>query len=100
LKSPKVDKHTKTPDRSINLSGPARPEAWSVLVVESVHLLGLVLANAQNTQNAHTITALYDQFIRHLHLLRKMPGQAGTDLLQEPFDLSDSDAYNSLPNGA
>jgi hypothetical protein len=56
---------------------PAPVATWPVLVVESVHLLGLVLSHAQNSRNAVATTALFDHFTRQLNLLRKMPDQDG-----------------------
>lgn len=68
---------------------------WSVLIAESVHLLGLFLSHTQSARNSRATAPLVDQFIRHLYILSKMPSQTG-ELLIFQSDRSDSQTVDFL----
>lgn len=50
---------------------------WEVLLGEFIHLLSLFIVKSQNSNDVHTIDVVFDQLIRHLEILEKMPGNDG-----------------------
>ena len=50
---------------------------WRIVVVEFVHLLGLFLRHARQAKSARATSVLFEQMLRHLKILERMPGHNG-----------------------
>jgi hypothetical protein len=50
---------------------------WRIVLAEFVHLLGLFLRHARKAKNAQATAALFEQVMRHLMILERMPGHDG-----------------------
>jgi hypothetical protein len=68
------------------LSNPIDQEAsrdhWPIILVEFINLLGLFLIHTRNTKSARATTVLFDQLVRHLNLLEKLPDQDGAMIIR------------------
>lgn len=60
---------------------PTEAEHWRVLLAEFVHLLGLLLIHSRHAQSVKATSVLFDQMMRHLSILDKMPGHEGALML-------------------
>lgn len=60
---------------------PSAPEHWRVLLAEFVHLLGLILIHSRHAQSVRATSVLFEQMMRHLKVLDKMPGHEGALVL-------------------
>jgi hypothetical protein len=57
---------------------PSTVEHWRVLLAEFVHLLGLLLIHSRHAKSVRATSVLFDQMLRHLTVLEKMPGHEST----------------------
>jgi hypothetical protein len=55
---------------------------WSILLGELVHLIGLFIAHTKNAEGVRATDVLFDQMVRQLDLLSKMPGHEGGILIR------------------
>lgn len=91
-------------DNNIN----SMPEAidhkhWEVILGELVHLTGLFMVQAISANGGRTTEVLFDQLIRHLEILDKMPGHDGSILIRRthckiPTPPSDEDYFAVFGN--
>jgi hypothetical protein len=56
---------------------PGVTEKWKALLIELVHLLGLFLIHTRHSKGARATEIIFEQFVRHLDIMAKMPGQDG-----------------------
>jgi len=63
-------------------NGAASPKYWEVLLVEFVHQVGLFLVHSRHAQGARSTDALFEQLVRHLGILMKMPDHEGGILIR------------------
>jgi hypothetical protein len=49
-------------------------DPWRILLIELANLLGLFLTHARHAKGARATAVLFDQMVRRLHFLEKMPG--------------------------
>jgi hypothetical protein len=61
-------------------------EHWIVLVVEFVHLLGLFLIHTMHSKSDRATAVLFDQMVRHLNILDKMPGHDGAMMIRQVLE--------------
>jgi hypothetical protein len=52
-------------------------DPWRILLIELVHLLSLFLTHARHAKGSHATVVLFDQIVRRLSFLEKMPGHDG-----------------------
>jgi hypothetical protein len=52
-------------------------DPWRILLIELANLLGLFLTHARHAKGARATAVLFDQMVRRLHFLEKMPGHDG-----------------------
>lgn len=52
-------------------------EKWRILLIELIHLLGLFLIHTRHSKSARATAIIFDQFVRHLDILKRMPGHDG-----------------------
>ncbi len=50
---------------------------WEVLLGEFVHLLSLFITKSQSSNDSRTAEVVFDQLVRHLEILEKMPNNDG-----------------------
>jgi hypothetical protein len=79
-----MDKDTSSLDREKKLStGRDTPtKHGKILLGELVHLIGLFLAHSQKAEGVRATDVLFDQMLRQLDLLSKMPGHEGDILVR------------------
>jgi hypothetical protein len=66
---------------------------WRIVLVESVHLLGLFLRHARLAKGARATAIIFEQLLRHLEILEQMPGHGGALILRRyPCDETLHDA--------
>lgn len=58
-------------------------DPWRILLIELVNLLGLVLTHSRNTRGARATTVIFDQIIRRLQILDRMPGHTGAIIVRK-----------------
>jgi hypothetical protein len=73
-------------DRRIDESGDSNPapgpslpisgnsESWRILLIELVHILALFFTHAAHARRARVTAVMFDQIMRRLNILDKMPG--------------------------
>ncbi len=67
---------------------------WRIVLAEFVHLLGLFLRHASQTKSARATAVLFDQMLRHLMILERMPGHDGSLVVLKKTDLSSGSGVN------
>jgi hypothetical protein len=85
------DRFNTTPDTIAN-------KHWEVILGEFVHLLSLYIVKSQNPNDVHTPDVIFDQLIRHLEIIDKMPDNDGHIFIRRthckiPAPPSDSDYF-------
>jgi hypothetical protein len=58
-------------------------DRWRILIIEAVHLLGLLIIHARHARSARATNVLFDQFVRHLNILGSMPEHDGAVLIRK-----------------
>lgn len=82
--------HGSSPDTPDNTTGNPLPTAANrrstlqaqALLVGLVHLLGLFLEHSRSSFKARATSVLFDQLLRHMHLLETIPGHDGVITIQ------------------
>jgi len=57
-------------------------DAWRIVITEVIHLLGLFLTHARHAKGARATHVLFDQLVKRLDMLAKMPGHDGGMILR------------------
>lgn len=52
-------------------------DSWRILLIELVHLLALFMTHARHAHRAQATAVMFDQIVRRLEILDKMPGHDG-----------------------
>lgn len=76
---------------------------WEIILGELVHLTGLFMVQSISANGGRKTEILFDQLIRHLTILDKMPGHDGSILIRRthckiPTPPSDEDYFAVLSN--
>lgn len=66
----------KPPHREVGL------QHWPIILVEFIHLLGLFLIHTRHAKSARATTVFFEQLVRHLNLLAKLPGHDGAMIIR------------------
>lgn len=69
---------------------------WEVLLGELIHLLGLFFVHSKHAQGVRTTEVLFNQLIRHLEIIKKMPDNNSGILIRKSHckaPLSQDDTY-------
>jgi hypothetical protein len=65
------------PDGSLWASFEDESAQWRIVLAEFLHLLGLFLRHARQAKSARATAVLFEQMMRHLMILERMPGHDG-----------------------
>lgn len=65
------------PDGSLWASFEDESAQWRIVLAEFLHLLGLFLRHARQAKSARATAVLFEQMMRHLIILERMPGHDG-----------------------
>lgn len=93
-------KNAATPKASAASSKPLHTkvglEHWPIFLVEFIHLLGLFLIHTRHAKSAQATKVLFDQLVRHLNLLAKLPDHDGAMIIRRIREREKENA--SYPN--
>lgn len=68
-----------------------RPDHWPILLVEFIHLLGLFLIHTRHAKSARATKVLFDQLVRYLNVLSKLPDNDGAMIIRRVRESEKSD---------
>ncbi|MGD9367615.1 MAG: hypothetical protein PVH87_18085 [Desulfobacteraceae bacterium] len=66
-------------------SGPGPRDYWEILLGELIHLLGLFFVHSKHARGVRTTEVLFDQLMRHLGIINKMPDNDGGILIRKSY---------------
>lgn len=63
-------------------SDPSTLKHWEVILAELIHLVGLFLVHSRHARGLRTTDVFFDQLVRHMGILMRMPGHDGGILIR------------------
>ncbi len=67
---------------------------WRIVLAEFVHLLGLFLRHTSHAKSARATAVLFDQMLRHLMILERMPGHDGSLVVRRETNFASGSGGN------